>query len=191
MPGSSSTSSPPRTPPLGHADILDRCRQAGAPVAVVSGQVMASIAQTVTPQGLAAVCRRVDVPLDDVLDASPGLVAILVNVRDPGNLGTVIRTADAAGADACPDRCLRGSVQREVRPGHRRPLPRADRARGPIEDVTGQIRAAGLAVLAADGAGNVDLDDALDAGTRTVRPRGCSVTRRGGCRATPGRQPTA
>ena len=61
---------------------------------------MASIAQTVTPQGLAAVCRRVDVPLDDVLDASPGLVAILVNVRDPGNLGTVIRTADAAGADA-------------------------------------------------------------------------------------------
>ena len=53
------------------------------PVAVVSGEALASITETVTPQGIVAVCRRVDVPLEDVLDAPPGLVAVLVDVRDP------------------------------------------------------------------------------------------------------------
>lgn len=53
-----------------------------------------------TPQGLVAVCRRVDKPLTDVLAAKPTLVAVLVDANDPGNAGTILRTADAAGADA-------------------------------------------------------------------------------------------
>ena len=51
-----------------------------------------------TPQGVVAVCRRLDVPLADVLDRSPRLLALCADVRDPGNAGTVIRCADAAGA---------------------------------------------------------------------------------------------
>ncbi len=154
-----------------HADILDACRQTGAPVAVVSGEVMASIAQTVTPQGIAAVCRRLDVPLGDVLAGSPRLVTVLVNARDPGNTGTVIRTADAAGADAViltdasvdpyNGKCVRATA------GSLFHLPLV--LGGITERSTDALRAAGLTILAADGAGDVDLDDALDSG-QLARP---------------------
>jgi TrmH family RNA methyltransferase len=73
---------------------------AGIPTHQVSGQVMDSLAQTVTPQGAVAVCGYLDVPLDMVIADRPSLVAVLAAVRDPGNAGTVIRVADAAGADA-------------------------------------------------------------------------------------------
>ncbi len=71
----------------------------GATVHAVSGDVMTELAQTVTPQGLLAVCQFVDVPLARLLAAGPRLVVVLASVRDPGNAGTVLRTADAAGAD--------------------------------------------------------------------------------------------
>jgi tRNA G18 (ribose-2'-O)-methylase SpoU len=58
------------------------------------------MADTVNPQGIVAVCRFVDVALEDVLDAGPRLIAVLCQVRDPGNAGTVLRAADSAGADA-------------------------------------------------------------------------------------------
>ena len=60
------------------------------------------MSDTESPQGIAAVCRVLDLPLDDVLADLPtdALVCVLTNVRDPGNAGTVIRGADAAGADA-------------------------------------------------------------------------------------------
>src|SRR2546423_5616326 len=62
---------------------------------------MDELAQTVTPQGLLAICGFVDVPLAGITGkGQPGLVALLANVRDPGNAGTVLRTADAAGAHA-------------------------------------------------------------------------------------------
>lgn len=82
----------------------------GVPVRTVTDAAMRELAQTTTPQGLLAVCGFVDVPLDRVLDdltgtaaddgRRPPLVAVLANARDPGNAGTVLRTADAAGADA-------------------------------------------------------------------------------------------
>src|SRR5439155_22185380 len=81
-----------------HHDLVAAIAAAGIPVHVVSGEVMDELAQTVTPQGLLAVCGFVDVPLAAVARAGPGLVALLANVRDPGNAGTVLRTADAAGA---------------------------------------------------------------------------------------------
>src|SRR3546814_15164469 len=61
---------------------------------------MGSLSDSVSPQGVIAVCRFLDRPLEHVLAGTPGLVAICAAVRDPGNAGTVIRTADAAGADA-------------------------------------------------------------------------------------------
>ena len=82
-----------------HDELTARAAAQGVPVLVVSGQVMAELAQTVTPQGLLAVCRFIDVPLERLTAASPRLVVLLANVRDPGNAGTVLRTADAAGAD--------------------------------------------------------------------------------------------
>jgi TrmH family RNA methyltransferase len=55
---------------------------------------------TVTPQGLIAVCQMIDVPTSEALAGSPRLVLLCDQVRDPGNLGAVIRCADAFGADA-------------------------------------------------------------------------------------------
>ena len=71
----------------------------------VDGDQLRSLTDTVSPQGLVAVCRFLDRPLDDVLGAgrartTPRLVACCAEIRDPGNAGTVIRCADAAGADA-------------------------------------------------------------------------------------------
>jgi TrmH family RNA methyltransferase len=63
---------------------------------VVSPAVMHRLAGTVTPQGPVAVCRFVDVPLR-AIDPASGPVAVLVEVRDPGNAGTILRTAHAAG----------------------------------------------------------------------------------------------
>ncbi len=68
-------------------------------VSQVSEKDVAALSDTVTPQGLVAVCRRVDVPIGDALRGAR-LVAVLVEPNDPGNAGTILRTADAAGADA-------------------------------------------------------------------------------------------
>ena len=82
---------------------------AGVEVQVVSGEVMSELAQTVTPQGLLAVCEFVDVPLDQLDRSTMRLAAMLANVRDPGNAGTVLRAADAAGADAVCSRTPRST----------------------------------------------------------------------------------
>jgi TrmH family RNA methyltransferase len=75
-------------------------RTAAVRVDEVSPAAAAGLSETVTPQGVVAVCRSIDVPLADVLASAPRLVAALVEPRDPGNVGTILRTADAAGADA-------------------------------------------------------------------------------------------
>ncbi len=72
----------------------------GTRVSVVTGEAMAALAETVTPQGVVAVCELVDVPLGEALAKKPRLVAVAVDIRDPGNAGTILRTADAAGAGA-------------------------------------------------------------------------------------------
>ena len=63
-------------------------------------QVLETMADTVTPQGVLAVCRQFPTSVKDILADGPKLIAILEEVRDPGNAGTIIRAADAAGADA-------------------------------------------------------------------------------------------
>ena len=76
----------------------------------VTEQVLDAMADTVTPQGVVAVCQQFPTSVKDVFPDTadsqeargglPGIVAILEEVRDPGNAGTIIRAADAAGADA-------------------------------------------------------------------------------------------
>jgi len=65
---------------------------------VVPTQVLAAITQVKTPQGVAAVVQK---PAPAPLGGLGARVVLLENVQDPGNVGTVLRTADAAGFDAC------------------------------------------------------------------------------------------
>jgi TrmH family RNA methyltransferase len=144
-----------------HRDLVAAIAAAGIPVHVVSGEVMDELAQTVTPQGLLAVCGFVDVPLAEVARVEPALVALLANVRDPGNAGTVLRTADAAGAhavvfaDASVDpyngKCVRASA------GSLFHLPVVAGTR--LEDAVVTLREAGLRIVAADGRAGRSLDD--------------------------------
>lgn len=73
---------------------------AGVLITEVSDRVMAALSDTKTPQGVIAVVEQLDVDLSAVIANKPQLLAILDQARDPGNAGTVIRAADAAGADA-------------------------------------------------------------------------------------------
>jgi TrmH family RNA methyltransferase len=140
-----------------YADLL-----AGADVTLVEHRALGSLSDAVNPAGVVAVCRHLDSPLADTVVGR--LVAICADVRDPGNAGTLIRTADAAGADAVVlagdsvdpynPKTVRASV------GSLFHLPLA------IErDPAAAVRAAqqaGLVVLAADGGGEVDLFEADD-----------------------------
>ena len=149
-----------------YADIVDAADNAGARVHHASDAVLAEISQTVTPQGVVGVCRFLDSPFEEILAARPKLVAVLAHVRDPGNAGTVLRCADAAGADAVVltdasvDLYNPKSVRASV--GSHFHLPVAVGV--PVEQAVQGLRDAGVRVLAADGAGD-DLDDELDAGT--------------------------
>jgi RNA methyltransferase, TrmH family len=78
-------------------EVLERARAARVPLTEVSEGVMAHLTSTVTPQGIVAVARFVDVPLEG-LPGDIGLVPILCAVRDPGNAGTILRAADASNA---------------------------------------------------------------------------------------------
>lgn len=66
----------------------------------VSDAVMAAMADTESPQGILALCRYRAMTLEDVLSQSPKKLAFFWQIQDPGNAGTVIRTADACGFDA-------------------------------------------------------------------------------------------
>lgn len=149
-----------------HAELLESARAADVPVHDCTTQVLAELTDTQHPQGILAVCRPVDVPLDDALDAvvepTAGFVVVLAQVRDPGNAGTVLRGADAAGARAVivTDSSVDVYNPKVVRStaGSLWHLPVVVGA--PLESVIAGCRRRGIAVLAADGAGEVLLPDA-------------------------------
>jgi TrmH family RNA methyltransferase len=154
--------------------VLDAARAAGLSLREVSPEVLAAMSDTVVPQGILAVCRPVDVALDTVLEARPSLLVILTNVRDPGNAGTVIRGADAAGADAVllSDSSVDIYNPKVVRStvGSLFHLPIVVGL--PISALLDRVRSAGLALLAADGVGDEvlgDVDGNLD-GRLLARP---------------------
>jgi RNA methyltransferase, TrmH family len=76
--------------------VIAAAEHRGVHTHLVTDEAFASLAETVTPQGLVAVCRF----LDQRLPVEPRLVAVLDGITDPGNAGTILRAADAAGADA-------------------------------------------------------------------------------------------
>ncbi|MCF6390282.1 RNA methyltransferase [Mycobacterium sp. MBM] len=120
------------------------------PTYVVTDKAAKALSDTVTPVGLVAVCRIPEVSLPDLLAGDPRLVAVAVETSDPGNAGTLIRLADAMGADALilagnsvdpyNPKCLRASAGSIF---GTRVLSVPD----PV-DLIGALREAGLQVLA-------------------------------------------
>ena len=144
-----------------HPDVVEAAASCGASVSLVSDAELASLTDTVTPQGLVAVCRTTEASLQDVIAAAPRLVVVCAQVRDPGNAGAVIRCADAFGADAVV--LTHGSVDahnpKTVRAsvGSLFHLPVV--ADVGLEEATDALKAAGLTVIAADGSGGSTLLD--------------------------------
>jgi TrmH family RNA methyltransferase len=84
-------------------EVCDAATAAGARLFLLAGGVLERVADTVTPQPVLGVLPMLPAPASDApaWSAVPGaLVVVLVDVRDPGNAGTVLRAADASGAQA-------------------------------------------------------------------------------------------
>lgn len=135
-----------------HADIRDAASTAEVEPILTTDAVLDAMADTVTPQGIVAVARQAPVSIEEVFSTAPRLVAVCEQVRDPGNLGTIIRAADAVGADAV---ILTGDTVDPYHPkvvrsttGSLFHLPIAVGAR--LEDVVDLARGAGVRVVAAD-----------------------------------------
>ena len=132
----------------------------------ISERDAAALSETVTPQGLVAVCRLDQPSLAELLADRPRLLAMLVEPNEPGNLGAILRTADAAGADAL---LLDGGVDpyngKAVRAsaGSLFHLPVVLAPAGELFD---RIEAgAELTSLATTGAGRAELDALIEDGT--------------------------
>ena len=141
-----------------HSELL---ASTSVPVRLVTEKAAAALSETVTPQGLVAVCALRDVPADDVVAAPPRLAVALAELADPGNAGTVLRTADACGAgavvfgagsaDPYGGKAVRASAGS---------LFHVDVVRAaPLDALLPALRAHGVTVLAADGGGEAALDE--------------------------------
>ena len=144
------------------ADIVTPARAAGLYVHEATAEVLAAMADSESPQGVLAVVGRPAATLDQVLTAAPRLLVFLTHVRDPGNAGTVIRAADAAGADAvlvsaASVDVLSPKVVRSTA-GSLFHLPVVTGL--DVDATLATLREHGMATLAADGAGTTLLPDA-------------------------------
>ena len=81
-------------------DLVELAEKAGCELTIASEAVIDHMADTVTPQGVVAVARYLEMTLEEVVSAKPTHLVVLHQVKDPGNVGNIIRTADAAGVDA-------------------------------------------------------------------------------------------
>ena len=131
------------------------------PVHLVTERAAKALSDTVTPVGLVAVCSVPQVGLADVIAEHPQLVAVAVEISEPGNAGTLIRIADAMGADAVVlaghsvdpynGKCLRASA------GSIFSIPVV--AEPDAAQMVTAFSAAGLQVLATTIDGEVSLDE--------------------------------
>lgn len=147
-------------------DLLQHAVRASIPVAAAPSRELDQLADTVTPQGLVAVCRIVDVALPKALAGAPRLVVLCDQVRDPGNLGTVIRCADAFGADAVllstdsVDLYNPKTVRASTGSIFHLPVSLGVEFAGAVS----AARAAGLQVFGADGGGHATVEDLARSG---------------------------
>jgi TrmH family RNA methyltransferase len=146
------------------AEAIARHPELTAEAAEISAKDAAALSETVTPQGLIAVCRLAQPSLDEVLDGRPRLLVVPVECNEPGNLGAIIRTADAAGADAViydggvdP---YNGKVVRATA-GSLFHLPVLA---GAAEQLLAGCSKLGITALATTGSGSVGLDELIRSG---------------------------
>jgi RNA methyltransferase, TrmH family len=133
-----------------------------ATVNLVTERAAKALSDTVTPAGLVAVCELPKLGLDAVLSDEPRLVAVGVEIGEPGNAGTLIRIADAMGAaavifggysvDPYNGKCLRASA------GSVFSIPVV--VAPDVGAAVTALQAAGLQVLATTVDGELSLDDA-------------------------------
>jgi TrmH family RNA methyltransferase len=140
-----------------HRDLL---AATPVPVRMLTEKAAAGLSETVTPQGLVAVCALRDVAPETLTAAPPRLAVALAELADPGNAGTILRTADACGAgavvfgagsaDPYGGKAVRASAGS---------LFHVDVVRGaPLLPLIATLQSAGVTVLAADGGGEASLD---------------------------------
>ena len=133
------------------ATLAADCTRDGVPVVAGSERVMAAISPLRSPSSAVALARHRPLPVDDVLaDAARGCLLAPVGVQDPGNVGAIVRAADAAGgggvlvaaaaADPFGWKALRGAMGSTFR------IPVADA--GEQDDLPARARQAGCTVLA-------------------------------------------
>lgn len=150
----------------GEADpgLVERAAAVGAKVWLTSEDVLARAVDTVSPQGVAAIAPRLEIDVDSAVAAAAkgALALVLVDVGDPGNAGTLLRAAEAAGAsavlfcggsvDPCNPKCVRASA------GALFHVPVA--IGGGAVAVLDLLRAAGVATFATTVDGGVAHDEA-------------------------------
>lgn len=132
------------------AGVVRRAEEQGARILTVSDEVLAAISPVREPSGVVAIARRCEAALEDALADPPQLVLLLADVQDPGNVGAIIRTADACGATGVVTgertaepfqwKALRGSMGSIFR------LPVVTRQ--PIEAAAAAVRQRGIRLLA-------------------------------------------
>ncbi|WP_106847731.1 RNA methyltransferase [Blastococcus sp. Marseille-P5729] len=170
-----------------HAELLALAAQRSVPAVHCDAKAIASLSDAVTPQGILARCATLDVPLHTLVDNGrrpletsqddnarihrPRLLAVPVDVRDPGNLGTIIRCADASGSDGIA--VLGDSVDvynpKTVRSTAGSLFHSPIAVQGDTVAAIRSMQAGGLQVIATEGEASLDLDDAIDTG-RLERP---------------------
>lgn len=139
-----------------HRDLAQLLSQNNIEAEFITEDVLSAMSETVTPQGFVAVCQQFPQSIKTVFEGAPKLVVIMEEVRDPGNAGTIIRAADASGADAVvlSGRSIDPFSPKVVRSttGSIFHLPVAVAEQ--LEDVLAQATQAGLQVIAADISGD-------------------------------------
>ena len=131
-------------------DLARRAAAAGARAVIVTDQVLSAVSPVATPSGIVALGRRPAVTVETALAGAPQLVLMIAGVQDPGNVGAIIRVADACGAtgviagrgsaDAFGWKALRGSMGSTLR------LPVVTRTA--LAEAVAAARARGIRVLA-------------------------------------------
>ncbi|GAB2497074.1 23S rRNA (uridine(2479)-2'-O)-methyltransferase [Corynebacterium atrinae] len=145
-------------------EIVATAGHMGVYVHPITERAAKHLSDTVTTTGLFALCEPVLWTVGRAIQGRPSLVCVPVETNDPGNAGTLVRVADAMGADAVvfagetvdpqSSKAARASA------GSLFHLPVARNVG--VKDVLGQLRKAGLQILATAADGEVDLDEAGD-----------------------------
>jgi TrmH family RNA methyltransferase len=128
-----------------------RAADRGARVLCVTGAVLGAMSPVRQPSGIVAIARRQLTDVESALGHPPQMVLVLADVQDPGNVGAIVRIADACGAtgmitsersaDPFGWKAIRGSMGSAFR------VPVASRQ--PLEGALGAARARGLHLFAA------------------------------------------